>query len=555
MRWIRSITFKIILSVAVTTAVISVATGYLYLTTQIRQIEETNLRSASQLSETIKKSIRLDMLDNRKENAYRIMETIGEQEGIEKVRIYSSTGRILFSSNPAEKGTVVDKRAEACAACHSEAKPIRALGISDRSRVFQGPGGYRVLGMINPMYNEPGCSNTACHVHPESQNVLGVIDVILSLADVDKAITAARNRTIHLSLLTILALSVIIVVSLMKLVTRRIKALVVGMRKVASGDLDYSIPASTRDEMGYLALSFNRMTTNLRKANEEILDLVRTLENRVDERTKELRETQSQLVHVEKLAALGRIAATVAHEINNPLTGVFTYIKLMERRIDAGKASPEAIAKFREYLSTMSREVQRTSAIVLNLLDFTRPKEPSRKQIVLNDLIEESLSIVRNKISSHGITVEEDFHPMPQISADPSQIKQVFINLIVNACEAMLRGGVLTIRSGLDQATCTQSVAFSDTGPGIPSENIQRIFDPFFTTKEKGTGLGLSVAHGIISRHGGRIDVVTGVDGTIMTVVLPMSAVDVPGPVQERNRPPGLPAGVQSAHDQADRMT
>ena len=264
------------------------------------------------------------------------------------------------------------------------------------------------------------------------------------------------------------------------------------------------------------------MTANLKKANEEIHEWIRTLEDKVESRTKELKDTQFQLIHAEKLASLGKIAATVAHEINNPLTGVFTYIKLMERKIEEGKDAGQDVEKFREYLSTMSREVQRTSAIVHNLLDFTRPRELSRKMVNLNSLLDDSLLIVTNKLAISNVAVEKRMEPLPDIPVDPSQIKQVFINIIINACEAMENGGVLTITSRYDPGRDTETVTFADTGPGIPHEDLTRVFDPFYTTKEKGTGLGLSVVYGIVTRHNGRVEVQsTPGGGAQMAIILP----------------------------------
>ncbi len=522
MKWYQSIEFKIILSVAITTIVINCFVAYFYLSFLSRHLDETTLRNASQLSETIKKSIEYDMLENRKEHAYRIMETIGAQEGIEKVRIYNSEGKIIFSTYKNEQGTMVDKKAEACYACHSEAKPLEKLATSARNRFFGSDSGYRVLGIINPMYNDPGCSSKECHFHPEAQKVLGVIDVTMPLADIDREIAAARMQVLLFNFLAIFSISAIVVYTLITLVGKPVKELVLGTKKVAGGDLKYVIPVSTSDEMGELARSFNDMTEKLSKANDEILEWVRTLEHKVEARTRELKETQFQLMQTEKLAALGKIAATVAHEINNPLSGVYTYIKLMERRIEEGKENAQGMGKFGEYLATMSREVQRTSAIVHNLLDLTRPKEPSRKTVNLNALLEESFQIVRNKIRIHNIEVDMRLAPIPDAMVDPAQIKQVFINLIINACEAMEAGGKLTVASLYNEKDKTQKFTFSDTGPGISPENLSRIFDPFFTTKEKGTGLGLSVVYGIVNRHNGRIEVnsVPG-KGTEIQVVLP----------------------------------
>ncbi|MBI5419925.1 MAG: HAMP domain-containing protein [Deltaproteobacteria bacterium] len=478
MSWYKSISVKIVLSVVGIIVAVNGSLAYMYLSVQKKHLNETILKTATQLSETIKKSIQYDMLENRKEHAYKIMETIGRQEGIDKVRIYSYEGKILFSSDRHETGKMVDKRAEACYACHSEASPIERLSTSRRSRIFYSDGhhrasdgGHRILGIINPLYNEKGCSSAECHAHPGSKKVLGVIDLTMSL-----------------------------------------------------GDLDHVIPVTTRDEMGHLAASFNQMTRNLKRAHEEIQEGIKNLEERVEERTRELTATQEQLLHSEKLVAVGKLAATVAHEINNPLTGVYTYIKLMERKLEQGRSGPEEVTKYMEYLATMRREVERTTAIVQNLLDFTRPKEPLRKPISLVKLIEETLFLLRNKLSLNNIAVVNRVAPLPEIMADPSQMKQIFINIMINACEAMERGGTLTIGTSHNAAENTVTVNVCDTGVGIDTDDLSRVFDPFFTTKEKGTGLGLSVVHGIVSKHNGRVEMKSRKgEGTLVRITLPIS--------------------------------
>jgi two-component system NtrC family sensor kinase len=523
MRWYRSIGSKILLSVAITAIVVKGFFAFISLRIQEEQLNDTILRSASQLSETIKKSIRFDMLENRKEKAYIIMKTIGEQEGIEKVRIYSSEGRVLFSTDNNEVGNMVNKKTEACYVCHSEEKPIEKLTTTERGRIFNSNKGYRVIGMINPIYNEPECFSADCHAHPPAQKVLGVIDVTMSLAETDRGVKTARNQVIFFTLGAIIAISLIIIIFFNRFIGRPVRELVKGTRKVGEGDLNYSISVSSDDEMGYLARSFNNMTLSLKKANKEIQELIVNLEKKVDERTSELKQAQFQLLQAEKLAAIGKIAATVAHEINNPLSGVFTYIKLMERKIENGNVEKE-ISKFKEYLSTMSREVERTSTIVRNLLDFSRPKEPSRKLTNLTKLIDETLILITNQIKVNNIIVEKRFSSIPDVMADPSQMKQVFLNIMVNACEAMENGGVLTITTEYRQENETVLLDFSDTGVGISPEDIPKIFDPFFTTKQKGTGLGLSVVEGIVTRHGGWLEVKSEVGkGTHILITLPVN--------------------------------
>jgi two-component system NtrC family sensor kinase len=355
MNWYNSIGMKIVLSVVGMILIVNGALAWLFLGIQRENLNHAILRTASQLSETIKKSIRNDMLENRKEAAYKIMETIGGQEGIEKVRVYSSEGKILFSSgNPGEVGRMVNQKAEACYGCHSEARPLDRLETPERSRIFFSEHGetahgvnHRVLGIINPMYNEAGCSSAACHAHPASLKVLGVIDVTMDLSEVDGQIASARRQVVAVSLISVAAICIIVALILFHFVERPVKELVLGTKRISGGDLDHFIGVTTNDEMGHLAASFNQMTLDLQNARKQIREGIRNLENKVEERTRELTATQSQPLRSEKLAAVGALAATVAHEINNPLTGVYTHIRLMERKIDQGQYGPEEMAKYK----------------------------------------------------------------------------------------------------------------------------------------------------------------------------------------------------------------
>ncbi|MEW6719186.1 MAG: ATP-binding protein [Thermodesulfobacteriota bacterium] len=531
MKWHSSIGLKILLAIVGTIAVTTSALALVYVNIQRDNLEEMSLRTATKLSETIKKSIENDMLANRKEAAYKIMDTIGEQEGIEKVRVFSAEGVVLYCNCVEfEVGQKVDKKAEECIRCHRTEGPLERLDIQDRSRTFfisdspKKPGvHHRVLGIVNPLYNEPECSNAACHAHPASQKVLGVIDVTMDLSDVDERIASARNRVLGVSVVSLILGCSIASVIIVRFIQWPVRELADGTARIARGNLDQLIPVHTEDELGQLARSFNRMTIGLREAQAEINDLVEGLNQMVDERTAELKEAQEQLLNQEKLAHLGKIAATVAHEINNPLHGVFTYIRLMERKLLEGAPEPEQAEKFRGYLATMAREVERTSAIVFNLLDFTRPKAPTLRRVELPKLIEESLALVQNTLKSNNIEVKQELSPIPGIASDAAQIKQVFLNLMVNACEAMESGGVLSIRCWENHRPREVVVEVGDTGPGIPEENLKKIFDPFFTTKGKGTGLGLSVVRGIVTRHGGRLEVDSGRGrGTRIRVVLPL---------------------------------
>ena len=521
--WYRNLSVKLIFWVGVITVLVIGTFASVNLRTQRRHMIEEVISGAQQLSDTIKRSLWYDMLHNYRDALYNVIEAIGKQEGIEKVRIFNKEGMIMFSSDKEEIGRMVDKRAEACYVCHAVDKPLERLDTPKRTRIFRA-NGYRVLGMTSPIYNEPACWEAPCHAHPPEQKVLGVLDVSLSLATADKRIEEIKRKTLLFAAVTILAISTIIGLFIRRAVYRPVKELVKGTKRVAEGDFEHTIPFRSRDELGQLAESFNKMTQRLKKANDEIKELIRTLEEKVKERTAELKRAQYQLLQSEKLASIGKLAATIAHEINNPLNGILTYTKLIERKLAQDSVKREELERFRSYLSIMERETERCSNIVRNLLDFARQREPSLKSDVdVNGVLEEALSLVANQIALQEIQLEKSFGKLPPIMADPMQLRQAFLNILINSCEAIQDGGRIRIVTEYLEGEGMVRVEFSDNGVGIEEEDLHKIFDPFFTTKEKGTGLGLSVVYGIINSHQGNIEVKSKPkEGTTVVIKLPL---------------------------------
>ncbi len=495
--WYQNLSFKLIFWVGVITITVIGVFAYINMNTQKRHLLNEAILGAKQLSDTMRRSLWYDMLHNYRDALYNEIEVIGRQEGIEKVRIFNKEGVIMFSSDKEEMGQMVDKKAEACYVCHAVDKPLERLDIPQRSRIFRADG-HRVLGMISPIYNEPACYSANCHVHPQGKKVLGVLDISLSLATTDKGIKEIRDKTILFAAITILTVSVIIGLFIQRAVYRPVKELAQGTTRVAAGDFNHTIPLHSRDELGQLAESFNKMTQRLK-------------------------EVQYQLLQSEKLASIGKLAATIAHEINNPLNGILTYTKLIERKLSEGTFKEDEIPKFRSYLAIMERETERCSSIVRNLLDFARQREPSLKPDVdINAVVEESLSLLANQIALQEIKLEKGYGQLPPIMADPMQLRQAFLNIILNSCEAMQDEGKLTITTTFLQKDQVVKVEIVDNGVGIAEENLPKIFDPFFTSKEKGTGLGLSVVYGIINSHQGDIEVKSKVEeGTTFIIKLP----------------------------------
>jgi len=354
------------------------------------------------------------------------------------------------------------------------------------------------------------------------KNINKKIIGILYVGMLEKPYLDITNR-VMLTFIIIASLCVVLLLVILYFSTTRItnplQKMVVATQKISAGDLTHKVEVSSKDEIGYLADSFNQMTADLEAANEKLIEWGKTLEKKVEERTKELTEMQAHLIQSEKLASLGKLAAGIAHEINNPLGGVLIYSHLMLE--DTDKNSPHY-----ENLKKIVKETSRCKDIVKGLLEFARPKESEMSLVNINEIVERSLSIMERQALFQNIKIKKSYvSNLPKIVADSAQLQQVFVNIIVNAAEAMNGNGVLTLSTSLNGDGTFIEIKFSDTGHGIKEEDQKRLFEPFFTTKEvgKGTGLGLAISYSIIQKHQGTIEVKSEVGkGSTFNVRLPV---------------------------------
>ena len=576
----RSIAFKLTFGVVLTVLVAISIFAFFSIRSESRSMLAEVERHATQLSDAVKSDTEYDMLHNDRERIHESIRRIGQQESIDRVRVFNKAGEIIYSSEASDIGKMVDKQAESCYLCHSADQPLERIDSEERTRTFridrESP---RLLGVINPIYNAPTCWSAACHAHPEEQTVLGVLDVTIPL----------------------------------------VQELVKGTRNVAGGNLGYRVEIDRSDELGQLAGSFNNMTEKLAHA-------------------------RLQLFQSDKLASLGRLAAGVAHEINNPLTAVLTYSSYLLKR---SQGRPDT----HKDLQVIVSETIRCREIVKNLLDFARQTVPKKRKADVNEIIGRAAKVIENQLSLGRVKLDLDLdEDLPDITVDANQIQQVFINLMVNASDAIgenegtiritsravsLRpAGVLQIKSavcrkrhdlvdrkfevdgrpaitmqyrkgddtglihlnpmygsgdhhladmpplresvqlqcpecatslidegeicpkcgapiyvfevplkGMVQGCLEEScgwhrweqvdsnwddefveVQVEDDGCGIPKSQIPHLFEPFATTKgPKGTGLGLAVTWGIVDNHNGTISVESEVGvGTTFVVRIPV---------------------------------
>lgn len=386
--------------------------------------------------------------------------------------------------------------------------------------------GKRHIIIIEPILNEEACF----HCHGSSRKIIGGMIVKTNVERALRTVTAAKNRTILTTILALLAIIVISYAMIEKFISRRVQRFAGGVKKVAAGDLDFEIQARSTDEIGDLARSFNIMTHELKEARDEITNWTLTLEDLVEERTVQLKRAQENAIQAEKMASMGRLAAIVAHEINNPLAGIRTYAKLMLKR--KSELFPGDAVKYIQYIETIESESARCGEIVRGLLQFARPTKPKIGQHDINTLVEETLRLVQHQIDLLNIEIKLELaSESPQISCDDQKIKQALVALLLNACDAVQSDtGFIDISTYLMEEKKRVGIAISDNGIGMDEETRSHMFEPFFTTKtvspEKesslNSGLGVSVVYEIVKSHQGSIEVESELGkGTTITICLP----------------------------------
>jgi len=525
---------KLILSLTILIVVMSSARGYLNFRTEKKRLVGTMVLGADQLSRSITTATWHAMHDDDRKAAYEIMRMIADKQGVDRIRMFNREGKLVFSTDAQEPPVPASQSSEVCVGCHSQAPVRDKLTEKQRVRYATSPGGVKTINMVTPIYNESSCSNASCHAHRASTRVLGVVDVALRLDPVQTQTRALTLQALFTITLTVALGAAFVIFFTRRFVTTPIQQLIEGTKSVSAMELDRPIQISRRsEELDELVDSFNVMREHLKSAVAALNEMQQNLENKVEERTEQLQAARLKLVQSDRLASLGQLAASVAHEINNPVAGVLNLSTLLERLMAEGAYPPGREAEFRKYLGLISAETARVGRIVSDLLAFSRASKPRRAPADLNKLVRTTLSLSEHKLKL--VNAETDFQlqeNLPPVECDASQIQQVILNLVLNGAQAMQvrGGGRLTIRTRLSPDAENVELCVQDTGEGIAPENLPRIFDPFFTTKAdgKGVGLGLAVLYGIVKAHDGEVEVKSKRnEGTTFTVTLPLKPSSV----------------------------
>jgi len=508
----RSLAIKLIFYIGIILILTIGIFAYININIQRKYLIGEMQQDAVRLSQIVERSIKYDMLTARSDYIQRTLEDIGKQEGIEHIRIFDKKGKIIAADSMEEIGMLIDRQAEACYTCHSEREPLKKLSTLDMTRIFKSEKGYRVLGIINPIYNEPECYNSACHFHPKDQNVLGVMDILISLARFDEQIGTGRKKIIIYFLFTFLFISAGISLFIFLFVNTPIRKLIEGTRKIAKGNLNYRIGSYHSDEIGELGKSFDKMTAELKKSREEIERWNLKLKNEVKRATEKLRKTNEELNKANKKL----------RELDNMKSDFM-------RRMEHGSRSHLAVIQsclslvLREYFSELDEQqkdliktAERRSSTLLELLDdilILSYRKSTREvyhmePVQLADIMQKVVGDIQDQAQKKNIVIDVQIPlDFPQVLADRKALNEVFSNLLNNAVKYTREHGAVNVSAKQKRGFIEISV--SDTGIGIASEDLPKIFDEFYRApnaksyKIEGTGLGLAIVKEIVEAlHG-----------------------------------------------------
>ena len=518
----KSIAAKLIIAIGLLMIMVSFVFWYAILKKQETDLMSIALKYGNSFVDFTKQSLHQSMLTFKPEETQNVLENLGTPEGVQKIRIYNHKGTVLFCSDKKNIGKPVEKNSIACRGCHVDLEKSPALIQNPlKWSVYKNKQGFTSLKLIDAITNEPACYTASCHAHPKDQKILGFVEATLSLALLDEALFKQGLALTAYVIIFVLAVSLFLGIILYKIVSKPVNELVYGMQKVAGGDLDYSVPIKSVDEMGVLARTFNSMKKDLKAARDQREKWTQTLEAEIAKKTEEIKKTHESLMQTEKLASLGRMAAGVAHEINNPLTGVVTFAHLLKKGFPPDSQEAQDI-------DIIIEQSERCSKIIKNLLTFARATPSEKGNVSINDVLSRTIFMVQNQEKFHHIKFKINLEDSPFIIAgDSSQFQQIFLNMFINAADAMGERGNITVatRTISENGKPYVEIEFTDEGTGIDEKYLPKLFEPFFTTKPvgKGTGLGLSVSHGIVKHFGGYIKVKSEVGkGTSFFVRLPL---------------------------------
>ena len=469
------------------------------------------------------------MLENDKTAIQNTLHIINTMPGILDVNMYDHLNQLVYSSFTDDSSSNNNPN---CTDCHSdmdvmfpdEEKSFRIINMDSECNMSLKNYDNRVLLIRSPILNEPSCYTAACHAHNESEKSLGSFVIRIPLEELD----ANLKKSVLLAIVTTLILMTFLMLFTRRKIKRPLTAILEASEAVSRGDTSsrLEIKEDQLSDVRMVSSAFNEMLDNLQSASDELQNWSQQLEYKVQKKSEEISEMQNELIHVERIASLGKLSSSVAHEINNPLSGVLTYTKLVQKQLRKNMAEMPAKDSMLKYLEVIEQETKRCGDIVKGLLEFSRKDQQDFEKENLHIILEKAYALMAHQMKMSSISFLADFSAKSDlIFCSENQIKQACIAILLNASEAVVENGEIIIRTSNPVADKIK-LEIIDNGVGISPEDIPHIFEPFFSAKEKvsGTGLGLAIVHGIVQSHQGKVEVESKLgESTIISICLPLA--------------------------------
>lgn len=523
---------RVVFIITISSIILFVSLGIIFRSGYEQNLNTVIRQNGNNIGSIVEGSLYYSMMENDKSMLQNTLDQIHTMSGIDDVNMYDENDSLVYSSF----GPETDSHSNPdCRSCHNNLqtlfspgeKSYRIIAADSDCRMNDRDNMHRHLLIRSPILNERSCYTASCHAHKETDEVLGSLIIKLPLEDLDNSVKASSAKFFFIATVITLLLITTLILFTSRQIKTPLNEIVRASMSVAGGNNEtrLRIKPDQLDDIRMVSYAFNEMLDKLQSANEELKNWSQQLEYKVRKKSEELGAARNELIHVERIASLGKLSSSVAHELNNPLSGILVYTKLIHKQL----SNPELYASKKEsilkHLKLIEVETKRCGDIVKGLLDFSRKEQDDFESKHIHVVLQETYDLMMHPVTIANIRFASDFRAKDDVVfCSPNQIKQACIALIVNATEAITNDGEIIISTSNPDDENIR-IDISDNGVGIPEDDIPHIFEPFFSTKHEtsGIGLGLAIVHGIVKNHNGSIDVRSEPGkGTAMSITLPL---------------------------------
>lgn len=528
-----SIYGRVVFIISILSFILFVSFGVIFKSVNEEYLKTVIRQNGNNIGYLVEGALYKSMLENDKSTLQGTLDIINTMPGIDEVNMYDSHNNLTYTSFASDTNSHSNPD---CLGCHSDMesmfpkkeKAYRIISAKSECSMTQKDDSHRHLLIRSPILNEKSCYTSSCHAHSQSEEILGSLIIKIPLEELDAAVSTSSTEFYLLATLITILLILFLILFTNKAIRKPLNAIVKASQAVSNGDRDtrLKIKLTQLDDMRMVSQAFNEMLDNLQSATNELQNWSQQLEYKVQKKTEELGAVQNELINIERIASLGKLSLSVAHEINNPLSGILIYTKLVQKQLTNQNLDPVKKESMLKQLILIENETKRCGNIVKGLLDFSRKDQDDFEPKHLHEILQETFDLMSHQMKIANINFSVDFKAKSDlIYCSPNQIKQACIAMLVNASEAIVGGGEVILRTK-DYDENKVKLEIVDNGIGIAPEDIPHIFEPFFSTKQntRGQGLGLAIVHGIIQSHKGKIDVKSEIGkGTTISISLPVT--------------------------------